>query len=283
MASLSATNAPTSPSVALAGRTRVTAVLTTSAATTCAIVLQWSADGIIWTPLATVAASTAAITRKSSIPTGNAAPDFVVPVAARFLRATVDPTTVAAQAFELIIEATFFDPANVPTDKAMLTSDLQSYQQLAMLADRAEGDVLEELLVRVNGALADYTVGYGRSFSYDTYRSATDLFASRGRTALGESVLPDIIGARDPGQLEQLHDQAREPLFDLDLSQSGSGDALRREIVTQVEHLFRRELLARSNEASAQKTLREMTILAPGLCSRLMKRRESSAQTWRGR
>lgn len=284
MGSRDATASPSS-AIALAGRSRVVASLTASAATPCAVQLQWSATGLAntWTTILMLVngAAPGAVTKRS-YPQGNVAADFAIPVAARYLQAIVDASTVAAQDFECTVAAAFLDPVSVAADKAMLTKDLQSYEMLAMLADRAENDVLEELLVRVTGALADVTQGYSRGVGTDTYRSPQDLFATR-RSSFGVALYPDIVGGADPDLIERLHDQARPPAFDLDLTQPGAGDAIRREIITQLEHLFRREMLARQNDPSAQKTLRELTILAPNLCGRLFKRRGSSAQTWRGR
>lgn len=280
-------DASASPSgaVALAGRTRFVASLTCAAATACAVQLQWSATGTdtSWIPLLAIANAAAAGTiRKSTIPVGAGDPDFTIPVAARFLRAVVDATTVTAQDFEFTVQGAFFEPSAVPGDQAMLTKELQRYELLDMLAERAENDVLEELLVRVTGALADITAGYARGVGTDVYRSPRDLFASR-RDSFGISLYPDIVGGADAWLIERAHDAARMPLLDIDLSQLGAGDAIRREVVTQLEHLFRREMLARTNDASAQKTLRELTIVAPDLCHRLVKRRAATATTWRGR
>lgn len=278
-------SASPSGAVALAGRTRFVASLTCAAASACAVQLQSSATGSDtgWTTILTLANGNAAgVFTKTSIGVGAADADFAIPAAARYLRAIVDPTTVIAQDCEFSIEGAFFEPANVPGDKAMLTKELQGFELLDMLAERAENDVLEELLVRVTGALSDAINGYSRAMGTDIYRSPQDLFASR-RNSFGVSMYPDIVGGADPDLLERMHDQARTPYFDLDLSQPGAGDAIRREVVTQLEHLFRREMLGRSTDAPAQKTLRELTILAPDLCSRLVKRRASTATTWRGR
>lgn len=278
-------SASPSGAVALAGRTRFVATLTSAAASTCAVQLQWSATGEAnsWTTLITIAnGGVAGVVTKSSIPVGATAADFTIPAAARFVQAIVDPSTAVAQNFEFSVQGAFFDPANVSGDKAMLTKELQGFELLGMLAERAENDVLEELLVRVTGAISDARNGFSRAIGTDVYRSPQDLFASR-RDAFGVSVFPDVVGGADPDLLERMHDVGRAPFFDLDLSQPGAGDALRREVVTQLEHLFRREMLGRSTEAPAQKTLREMTILAPDLCARLVKRRASTATTWRGR
>lgn len=279
------TSASPSGAIALAGRTRFVAMLTSAAASVCAVQLQWSATGddSSWATLITIANGAAAgVVAKSSIPVGAGDPDFSIPAAARYLRASVDPSTAVAQDFECSVEGAFFDPGSVPDDKAMLTKELQGYELLDMLAERAENDVLEELLVRVTGAISDTYNGYSRAMGTDVYRSPQDLFASR-RSSFGVSLYPDVVGGADPDLLERVHDQARAPFLDLDLSQPGAGSALRREIVTQLEHLFRREMLGRSSEAAAQKTLRELTILAPNLCARLVKRRASTATTWRGR
>jgi len=281
--------APAGAVIALAGRTRMTGTLTPSAATNVAVKLEWSPTGNTadWTTLTTIATATGAPASKTSIPPTTGNPDFTIPPAARYLRAEMDPTTGVAQSCQFDVAGSFFDPANVASDKAMLTKDLQNFELLSMLADRAEGDVLEELLVRVNGMMADmtglYVDGFTRGWSTDLYRSPSDLFASAMRTVFGESLLPDVVPGTRPDLIETFRDQARPPVFDLDLAQPGAGDAIRREVVTQLEHLFRREKLSRSDVPAAHKTLRELTILAPGLCGRLLKRRESVAQTWRGR
>src|SRR5690348_11647655 len=116
-------SASPSGAVALAGRTRIVATLTSAAASACAVQLQWSATGedTSWTTLITLDnGGVAGVVTKSSIGVGAGDPAFTIPVAARYLRAAVDASTVAAQGFEFTVQGAFFDPASVPADKAML-------------------------------------------------------------------------------------------------------------------------------------------------------------------
>lgn len=92
-----------------------------------------------------------------------------------------------------------------------------------------------------------------------------------------------ITGGRiDPVAGVALWDGWGLPL--VDLSSPQFGDAMRAEIIRQVEHLMERERLRRSREPSATVTLREMEETAPGLGQRLeVFYHNPPAPVWRGR
>lgn len=202
-------------------------------------------DDGLWTQLVSFGAINAVgTTQKASIA------DWTLAAREKFVRARISTLTASEVAFSVRADLPFVDAS---ADSALFSKELRSFADgFARIVGEAEDAVLRELMPRTN---------------------PTDVVGSP---------FPSVV-ALSSSASELLGGLPDELVIDADMRLVGFGDEVRRAIVQQAEHLFRRHKLANSAEASALVSLRQMPLLAPGLMSGLERFRNQKSITWRGR
>lgn len=219
----------------------------------------WTARKTITTP----AVGTQVI--KSSDADGGSA--TTIPGTDEYLRAQITAIT-GNWTLGLEGSAPFFDALD-DDDLALLAEEVRTSSEVERLAARAEEDVLAYLTTAARGAIP--------APGQDIWRPA--LLCLLGRAPWVPPLLEPNTDAA-----ERRATVAPGRALDFAAELTGAADAIRAEIVLQVEHLARKARLAASAEPSALVTLRQLGDYPDGFGRRLAPYRESGAGlVWRGR
>ncbi len=154
----------------------------------------------------------------------------------------------------------------IPSKDLSLTTPRDVYMRANITA--ITGEAVCECMI--SSPFVDVTADDGLALLPQELREWKD-----GRDRIVERAERDVVGMilRNPETGD----------LDVDLTLPDAHDLIQREIALQAGHLHRRALLERSHEPSAMVTLREMTLLVPGMGRGLRKVRHMRQTIWRGR
>lgn len=272
-----------------AGRTRWTVAVRVArleAGGSVTLALEGSATGAddSWATLLALPA----ITEASSVTKSSAgdAPDFTVQPWHHFLRARATAQTGAAT-YEVEATAPFVDAT---ADQARFSKEIRTFEGgFARLLVEAEDDVLS-MLTRARRAGTALSGVFPTSSQLGGGALPLDLGVSLPGAPwqAPDPFHPPVVGPTDTplglAMSEAAADRIDAIALDIDLTQPGVGDALKKCIVRQAHHRFERFRLARDASPSALVTSREMGELAPGMDRILAPfRPRRSTGVWRGR